>query len=77
MHERLDVGIEVLTRGYGGLGLRADIRQIQQAVAGERRFELVRKHRCYGLDNIGVIGVGAIRIRTERGVGGRGVEVRA
>ena len=77
MHQRLDVGVEVDTRGHGGFGLRADIRQIEQAIAGERRFELVREHSCHGLGNNGVIGVGGIRIRTEGVVRSHRIELLA
>ena len=65
MHERLDVGVEVDAARHGRLGLRADIRQIEKALARQCRFELIGKHRRLSIRD-GVVRLGGIRIRTER-----------
>ena len=76
MHEGLDVSVEIETTRHGRLGLAPDVRQVEQTVAGDRRFELVREHSCHRLGDNGILRVGGVLIRTESVVRGGRVELR-
>jgi hypothetical protein len=76
VHQSLHIGVEVdagRRATHRRLGLCPDIRQIEQALAGQSRFQLIGKHRCHGLGIIGVIRVHGKGIPTERVVRSHGI----